>query len=48
MMETASVQLTHRGRLTVGGLKSPKGALVKSHGAELLGKGYTMSIVRYG
>lgn len=37
MVETASVQLTHRGRLSGGGLKPPKGALVKSHGAERLG-----------
>jgi len=48
MVETASVQLAHRGRLAGGGLKPPKGAVVKSHGAERLGKGYAMSMVRYG
>jgi hypothetical protein len=48
MVETASEQMTHRGRLAGGGLKPPKGAVVKSYGAERLGKGYTTSIVRYG
>ncbi len=33
------VEPTHRGRLTGEGFKLPKGALVKSHGAERLGKG---------
>ncbi len=40
--------LTHRSRLTGGGFKPPKGALVKSHGAERLGKGSAMSGIRYG
>jgi len=31
--------LTHRGRSTGEGFKPPKGAVVKSHGAERLGKG---------
>ncbi len=48
MVETTSEQMTHRGRLAGGGLKPPKGAVVKSHGAKRLGKGYTTSIVRYG
>ena len=48
MVETASVQLAHRGHLAGGGLKPPEGAVVKSHGAERSGKGYTTSIVRYG
>jgi len=33
------VRLTHRGRSTGKGFKPPKGAVVKSHGAERLGKG---------
>ena len=33
------VEPAHRSRLTGGGFKPPKGALVKSHGAERLGKG---------
>ena len=33
------VDLTHRSRLAGEGFKSPKGAVVKSHGAERLGKG---------
>ena len=45
MVET--VRLTHRGRSTGEGFKPPKGAVVKSHGAERLGKGYAMSVVRY-
>lgn len=33
-----SCKLNHRCRLTGGGIKPPKGAVVKSHGAERLGK----------
>jgi len=40
--------MAHRCRHTGEGSKTPKGALVKSQGAERLGKGYTMSMVRYG
>jgi len=32
------VEPTHRGHLTGEGLKPPKGAMVKSHGIERLGK----------
>jgi len=32
------VEPTHRSRLAGGGFKSPKGAVVKSHGTERLGK----------
>ena len=32
------VEPTHRGHLTGGGFKPPKGAVVKSHGTERLGK----------
>jgi len=32
--------LTHRCRLAGGGIKPPKGAVVKSYGAERLGKEY--------
>jgi len=32
------VWLNHRSRLAGGGFNPPKGALVKSHGAERLGK----------
>ena len=35
-------------RLTGGGIKPPKGALVKSHGTERMGNGYVRSILRYG
>lgn len=31
--------MNHRCRLSGGGIKPPKGALVKSHGTERLGKG---------
>jgi len=36
-----SCKLTHRCRLTGGGIKPPEGAVVKSHGAERSGKGVT-------
>jgi hypothetical protein len=48
MVGTTSVKLVHRCHLAGGGIKPPKGAVVKSHGAERLGKGYTTSMVRYG
>ena len=39
MAEFPNRGTTRRHRLTGGGVKLPKGALVKSHGAERLGKG---------
>jgi len=33
------VEPTHQSRCTGNGIKPPKGAVVKSHGAERLGKG---------
>jgi len=38
MVELAKEQLAHRSRLAGEGFKPPKGALVKSQGAERLGK----------
>ena len=38
--------MTHRKRCTGEACKLPKGAVVKSHGIERLGKGYAKSIVR--
>jgi len=38
------VETTHRCRLAGGGIKPPKGALVKSQGIERLGKGYPRDI----
>jgi len=40
--------MTHRCRLTGGGIKPPKGAVVKSYGTERLGKDCVKSAVRYG
>jgi hypothetical protein len=48
MVEVANEQPTHRSCLAGEGFKPPKGALVKSQGAERLGKGFATSIVRYG
>jgi len=48
MVEVANEQLTHRSRLAGEGFKPPKGAVVKSHGIERLGKGFPTRIVRYG
>jgi len=42
------VDPTHRSRLAGKGFKPPKGAVVKSHGAERLGKDFTTSGIRYG
>jgi hypothetical protein len=41
------VERTHQSRLKGGGFKLPKGAVVKSHGIERLGKGCTMSAIKY-
>jgi len=41
------VESTHQSRCIGNGFKPPKGALVKSQGAERLGKGFTMSGIRY-
>lgn len=41
-------EVTHRGHLAGEGSKPPKGALVKSQGAERLGKDCVMNIIRYG
>ncbi len=48
MVEVAKLQLTHRSRLTEDGFKPLRGAVVKSHGAERLRKGFAMSRIRYG
>ena len=48
MEETGSCRMVLRCRLTGGGIKPPKGALVKSHGTERLGNGYARSILGYG
>jgi len=40
--------MTHRCSLAGGGIKPPKGAVVKSYGIERLGKGFAMSGIRYG
>jgi len=40
--------MTHRSHLAGEGFKPPKGSVVKSHGAERLGKGLTTSGIRYG
>ena len=39
---------TQRSRLTGGGFKPPKGAVVKSYGTERLGKDHAASVIRYG
>ncbi len=39
MVEFASWRMTYRSRLAGEGFKPPKGAVVKSHGTERLGKG---------
>ena len=41
------VESTHQGRCIGNGFKPPEGALVKSQGIERLGKGFTMSGIRY-
>ena len=46
MVESRTWGTTHRKRCTGGACKPPKGAVVKSHGIERLGKGYVKSIVR--
>ena len=38
MVEVANEQPTHQSRCTGNGFKPPKGAVVKSHGIERLGK----------
>ena len=48
MVEVANEQLTHRSRLAGEGFKPLRGAVVKSHGAERLRKGFAMSGIRYG
>ena len=48
MVEFSNGRMIHRSRLAEGGFKPPKGAVVKSHGAERLGKGFTTSGIRYG
>ena len=48
MVESANLRMTHRSRLTGGDFKPPKGAVVKSYGAERLGKGFAMSGIKYG
>ena len=48
MEESANWRMTHRSRLSGEGFKPPKGAVVKSYGAERLGKGHAMSVIRYG
>jgi len=48
MVEVANEQPTHRGRLAGEGFKPLRGAVVKSHGAERLRKGFAMSGIRYG
>jgi len=40
--------IEHRCRFTGKGIKLPKGAVLKRHGAERLGKGFAMSKVTYG
>jgi len=40
------VEPTHRGCLAGESLKPPKGAVVKSYGAERLGKGDAKSVAR--
>ena len=47
MVEVANEQLTHRSRLAGEGFKPLRGAVVKSHGAERLRKGFAMSEIRY-
>ena len=42
------VEPTHQSRFKGGGFKPPKGAVVKSHGFERLGKGHATSVIRYG
>jgi len=44
MVEFSNGRMIHRSRLTGGGFKPPKGAVVKSHGAERLGKEYPRDI----
>ena len=46
MVET-SIRSAHRSCLSGESFKPPKGAMVKSHGIERLGKGFTMSGIRY-
>ena len=41
------MRMTHRSRLTGDGFKPPKGAVVKSYGAERLGKVHAKSMDRY-
>ena len=48
MEECGSCWMNLRCRLAGGGIKPPKGALVKSLGIERLGNGYATSIFRYG
>jgi hypothetical protein len=48
MVEVANEQLPHRSRLAGEGFKPLRGAVVKSHGAERLRKGFAMSGIRYG
>jgi len=47
MVESVCLQTTHQSRCTGNGFKPPKGAVVKSHGIECLGKGFAMSGIRY-
>ncbi len=48
MEESGSSGMNLRCRLAGGGIKPPKGALVKSHGTERLGNGSAVSRLRYG
>jgi hypothetical protein len=47
MVEVANEQLAHRSCLAGEGFKPLRGAVVKSHGAERLRKGFAMSEIRY-
>jgi len=44
MVEAVMKQLNHRNRLAGEGSKPPKGAVVKSHGTERLGKAYPRDV----
>ena len=46
MVEFGIFRMNHRCRFAGEGIKPPKGALFKRHGAERLGKGFTTSKVR--
>jgi hypothetical protein len=48
MVEVANEQPTHRSRFAGEGFKPLRGAVVKSHGAERLRKGFAMSGIRCG